>query len=152
MHTNLQYFTAAKFVQYKLQKIKKKASLLSNNLTPKLCQQNLTKLKKCVLLRHRIYITHLYVIQTLAAIASKKHLMDDRENTLILGRFENKYTNTIAFYGIPSIQHVVRRDDHRCTIAHIVRVLFVQNMTNLLFLEGIYGKNVRLNERAHVNG
>lgn len=63
--------------------------------------------------------------------------MDNREETLAPRGLEGERARKIAFDD-PTIEHVMRRDDRRGTIAEVVRVLLVQRMTELLILERIF--------------
>lgn len=92
-----------------------------------------------------------YIIQTLIAVLSKRHSLDNRKDAFVSRNLEGEHARKIAFHD-PTIEHVMRPDDRRGTIVYIVRVLLVQRMTEPLILEGILVIIVVTHARAEMDG
>lgn len=82
---------------------------------------------------------HLYVIDTLIAVAAESHLLNNGEEALALASPEDEVT--VAIGGDePVVEHVVRGDDRPGAVAQVEGVLLVHDMTNPLALEAICGE------------
>lgn len=82
--------------------------------------------------------TYPYIIDTLIALAAEKHLLNNREEALILTGLEDKCAVAINL-DIPIIKHVTRDNNRRSTVLQLERMLLIQGMTNSFVLEAIYG-------------
>lgn len=81
--------------------------------------------------------TYPYVINTLIAVATEKHLLNNREEALVLASPEDERTIAIGLDD-PVVEHVVRHNNRRGAVLHVERVLLVQDMAYLFALEVIY--------------
>lgn len=86
--------------------------------------------------------SHLYIVDTLIAVAAEKHLLNNREEALALVGPEGERAVAVGLDD-PTVEHVMRCDDRRGTITHVEYVLLVQDVADPLALEAIYGREVK---------